>query len=473
MPSNQTWKSEVEQTGEILSERFQKFWQHMSPNEISKKNYWNIFTDQLQLENRKPSLNYYDYILKSGFQPIYSITHRRPVGYEALIRPFKNTQSATPREVFSNAVHAGVSGDLDIICHTLHAFNFKEVTENNNNDWLYLNIMPSSILYYSVGVMNFEEILKRTGIQPHQIVIEILENDITNDPRIDESINYFKQIGCKIAIDDFGAGHSNFERIWRLEPDMVKLDRSIITRSTYGKKLNFSLSKLVALLHETGSLVVAEGVETEEEALLVLDSNVDLVQGYYFAKPFLADEESNLKDNICEHLHNVFRKKTSEEADKSNRILMPYVRYTDSLISTLKENSKIENAVEANNDILVSQGLNDLRRVYMIDENGYQLGSNINILTSINGDYKKLSPLANTSNSNWYYRLYFQSAINSPNAIHCTGPYLSVTDSTMCLTLSVAIMIDERMTVVCCDIDWNKMENTNSNINFIPQALVT
>ena len=127
MKSNQAWKEETNQIEELLSERFEKFWQRMSLNSDDNNDYWNIFTDQLKVENRKPSLNYYDYILKSGFQPIYSITHRRPVGYEALIRPYKNLQTASPGEVFTNAVHAGVSGDLDIICHTLHAFNFKEI----------------------------------------------------------------------------------------------------------------------------------------------------------------------------------------------------------------------------------------------------------------------------------------------------------------------------------------------------------
>ena len=101
------------------------------------------------------------------------------------------------------------------------------------------------------------------------------------------------------------------------------------------------------------------------------------------------------------------------------------------------------------------------------------LGDSSIELSSLNNNHKTFSPLANTSNSNWYYRLYFRSAINSPNTIHCTDPYLSVTDSAMCLTLSVAIMIDGKMTVVCCDIDWDKTENINSIINFTPKALLS
>ncbi|MGB1800433.1 MAG: EAL domain-containing protein, partial [Gammaproteobacteria bacterium] len=428
-------------------------------------------TDQFQVENKKPSLNYYDYILKSGFQPIFSISHRRAVGYEALLRPFKNLQIVSPEEVFMNAVYAGVSADLDIICHTLHAYNFKETIKDNDN-WLFLNIIPSSIVYYDVGVMNFEEVLKRTGIQANQIVIEILENDIANDPRIDDAIEYFKEIGCKIAIDDFGAGYSNFERIWRLEPDMVKLDRTIIKRTAYSERLNFSLSKLVALLHETGSLVLAEGIETEEEGLLAIDSDVDLVQGYYFSKPFLADQFSELNDDKCEYLHNVFRKKTLEEANSSNETLMPYVRYLDNFVYSLKAGVTIDNAIDTNKDVLTSWGLSDLRRIYMIDENGYQIGSNIDIQVPNSNGSKKLSPLVNTSNSNWYYRPYFRSAISLPNAIHCSGPYLSMTDAEMCLTLSVAVMINGKLMVICCDIDWSNSSSSNAGINFTPKALL-
>lgn len=468
MESNQAIIFEADQTEAVLSERFQRFWQRMAPASINQKSYWNLFTDQLQLENRKPSLNFYDYILKSGFQPIYSITHRRPVGYEALIRPYKNLQTATPGEVFKNALNAGVSSDLDIICHTLHAFNFKEISERSSNDWLFLNIIPSSILHYSIGVMNFEEILKRSGIQSSQIIIEILENDITDDPRIDDAIDYFKEIGCKIAIDDFGAGHSNFERIWRLEPDMIKLDRSIVSRTTYNKKVNFSLSKLVALLHETGSLVVAEGLETEQEALSALDSDVDLLQGYYFAKPFLIDEAFNFNDNKCERLHSMFRKKITEEIDKSNSILMPYVNYLYSFVSMLKTGMNIDSAIDANNNVISNQEIKNLLRIYMLDEDGYQIGSNIDFLTSLKDSRKNLSPLVNTLNSNWYYRPYFRNAINLPNTIHCTGPYLSVTDAEMCLTLSVAVKIDGKTMVICCDIDW---ANSSSKVNFTPKNL--
>lgn len=471
MNNELAWKYETNQTEEVLSERFQKFWQRMAPNGTSQENYWDIFTDQLQVKNKKPSLNYYDYILKSGFQPIYSITHRRPVGYEALIRPYKNLQASTPDKVFTNAEYAGVSGDLDIICHTLHAFNFKEITDNNSNSWLFLNIIPSSILHYSAGIMNFEEVLKRTGIKPHQIVIEILENDIVNDPRIDDAIDYFKAIGCKIAIDDFGAGHSNFERIWRLEPEMVKLDRSIITHLTYSKKMNFSLAKLVSLLHETGALVIAEGVETEEEALVALDADVDLIQGFYFAKPFLAENKSEFDIDKCEGLYDVFRKQIAEETDKSNRSLAPYVNYLDSFVAVLKSGVEIKNEITANNDVLISQGLRNLRRVYTIDENGYQISTNINISDSKEESNNNFSPLQNTSNSNWYYRSYFRNAIKTPNTIQCSGPYLSVIDAAMCITLSIAIEVNGKTVVVCCDIEQAKSNDSNTILNFPEKQL--
>ena len=152
---------------------------------------------------------------------------------------------------------------------------------------------------------------------------------------------------------------------------------------------------------------------------------------------------------------------------------MPYVRYLDSFVSVLKAGVKIGNAIDANKAMITHQDLNNLRRVYIIDENGYQIGTNIDILTSKSANFKKLSPLVNTSNSNWYYRPYFRNAISSPNTIHCSDPYLSVTDAAMCLTLSVAVMVDGKRIVVCCDIDWSNPVSSRTSINFAPKALLS
>ena len=90
--------------------------------------------------------------------------------------------------------------------------------------------------------------------------------------------------GFLVAVDDFGAGHSNLDRLLTLRPDIVKLDRSLI--HAHQPDLRESvMPKLVSLLHEAGMLVVAEGIETEEDLLLAARSGVDFVQGFLFGQP--------------------------------------------------------------------------------------------------------------------------------------------------------------------------------------------
>ncbi|MDR8045831.1 EAL domain-containing protein, partial [Burkholderia cenocepacia] len=92
----------------------------------------------------------------------------------------------------------------------------------------------------------------------------------------------FRTHGFLIALDDFGAGQSNIERIWQLNPDIVKLDRIMLSHAAHRTGLTAILLGLVTLLHEAGKLVLVEGIETEHEAQIALSCEADFVQGYYF-----------------------------------------------------------------------------------------------------------------------------------------------------------------------------------------------
>jgi EAL domain-containing protein (putative c-di-GMP-specific phosphodiesterase class I) len=101
-------------------------------------------------------------------------------------------------------------------------------------------------------------------VRPEHVVIEILESEIKDRAYLKTLIAHFREMGCLIAIDDFGAGHSNFDRIWELEPDIVKIDRQLISSAEKSPKVKRILKGIVALIHEAGSLVVIEGIENAE-----------------------------------------------------------------------------------------------------------------------------------------------------------------------------------------------------------------
>jgi EAL domain-containing protein (putative c-di-GMP-specific phosphodiesterase class I) len=98
-------------------------------------------------------------------------------------------------------------------------------------------------------------------------------------------VDEVRRRGLRIAIDDFGAGYSNLRYISDLRPDLVKLDRKVLVGVKPGNRVYLLLHAIVRLIHEMGSEVVAEGIETAEELHSVRECGADYGQGYFLAMP--------------------------------------------------------------------------------------------------------------------------------------------------------------------------------------------
>ena len=116
-------------------------------------------------------------------------------------------------------------------------------------------------------------------------IIEILEYPYISEHACKLKIQATKAQNLKVAIDDFGDGLSNMDLVKLMSPDIVKLDRSLISNIDKDKKKQEDVKKLVLEFHERGIQVVAEGVERKEEYEYLLGLGVDFYQGYYFAMP--------------------------------------------------------------------------------------------------------------------------------------------------------------------------------------------
>ena len=123
-----------------------------------------------------------------------------------------------------------------------------------------------------------------------------------DETRLALAFEYYRTLGCLIVIDDFGAGYSNFDRIWRLKPDIVKIDREMTRRATVEPLARRMFAGIVSVLHEAGALVCVEGIETEAEALCATDADADLVQGHYFAPPGAELLPENARRDVFERL---------------------------------------------------------------------------------------------------------------------------------------------------------------------------
>ena len=224
--------------------------------------------------------------LNSAFQPLLDAQNMHTIAYEALLRVTDQSGRAiAPDSVFKSQFNnSGVVG-LDRLCRVIHSINFySQITEPAS---LFLNVNGRHLLGIQKGHHGsaFETLLSYCGLTPSQIVLEILESKVEEIDNVQEAITTYKSKGFRIAIDDFGADHSNFDRLWKLTPDIVKIDRSLIVQADHNPRAAKMLPHLVRLIHELGVQVVCEGIETYVQHIRSLDSGADILQGYYYARP--------------------------------------------------------------------------------------------------------------------------------------------------------------------------------------------
>lgn len=391
--------------------------------------------------------DYNDLRLFSLFQPIYSYALHRQVGFEALIRAYdRNNNLVLPPKIFrGGSINEMLA--IDRLCRCLHLANFQHII-NHTNAWLFLNVNPLIVSEYIPDRTPFmKEVLELYNIPTNRVVIEVLETAIANETKFMETIKYYREIGCMIAIDDFGAGHSNFNRIWDYHPDFVKLDRSIFTEAVANKKLGKSIPKLVELLHEYGSMVLAEGIETYDQAILCMHAGFDLIQGFLFSEPLEPDQLSGQADEIWPVLKTRYQHHISHKVDERDELLVPLIEEFQHAAMSIRDVTHVESACAK---IL---GRERVIRFYLIDDEGEQKSANIESKAAMENRNLLYAPLQDVNRAIWYHRPYFQKAISNVGEIQVTGPYFSITDTRPCITLSLARKLGGQLFVFCCDIE--------------------
>lgn len=134
------------------------------------------------------------------------------------------------------------------------------------------------------------EIIKEAGVNPRHIVIELTESyRIRSMQFLREILGELRSLGISIAMDDFGSGYSSLELLKNAPFDMVKVDKGFINgilQNTFDASF---IQCIVKLCHDVGIAVCLEGVETEAEYRLVKEMGPDMIQGFYFGKPQVAE----------------------------------------------------------------------------------------------------------------------------------------------------------------------------------------
>jgi EAL domain-containing protein (putative c-di-GMP-specific phosphodiesterase class I) len=390
------------------------------------------------------------WLLDSHFQPVFSFPHRRAVGYEALLRVTDAAgQSVSPLKFFEQIASFEQQWAADRLCRLLHVHNF--VQQAGDEGWLFLNIHPAVFVHGAQQTQALESsvrTMQSLGLPMHRVVLEVTEDVMAQEADFERAVANVRQTGCLLALDDFGAGHSNFDRIWHIHPEIVKLDRSLLRQACGSPRIARVLAQMVSLLHECGSLVLLEGVETRDEAMLALDVDVDMVQGFAFGRPVpgmlgpegVSDEIEEIWMLLDE------RHATTRRAHAGH--IAPYRE----AVKRAQAQLQAQTLPDACGELL---GMPGVQVCFLLDEQGRHLAEPVLPPDArFKAEDPRFEPLGRSGEARWARRPYFRRALDEPGVVQMTRPYLSLHGAQMCVTLSVAAPGPNGLRVLCTDIDW-------------------
>ncbi|MBF0504957.1 MAG: EAL domain-containing protein [Candidatus Omnitrophica bacterium] len=216
------------------------------------------------------------------FQPIYFFKPMRLMGFEMLSRPQTSTMMVNPEIFFKFALKYGVYYDVEMIGWNKALKTACEVFDGRQK--LFLNCDP--YLVESDKFKNIKDMFSGYGMPSNEVFLEVTERSavIAYDAFF-ERLRDFRDDGFKIAVDDVGAGYSSLEAIVQIKPEVIKLERQIISGMSADPFKRSIIKLIVSFCRENSIVCVAEGIENRQDFDVLLELGVDAGQGYYLSRP--------------------------------------------------------------------------------------------------------------------------------------------------------------------------------------------
>jgi len=218
-------------------------------------------------------------VFSHAYQPIVDTVLRRVFSQEALIRgpanePAFQVLAQVPahgkyRFDQDNRISAiALAAKLGLDCH------------------INLNFLPQGLYVAADSISSTIDAATRHGLPVKRIILEVTEGEVIADhAHFAASLNQYRSLGMKVAIDDFGAGYSGLNLLADFQPDQVKIDMHLVRGiETHGARQSI-VRAIIQVCEDLGIDLIAEGVETVDEYLWFADQGVRLFQGYLFARP--------------------------------------------------------------------------------------------------------------------------------------------------------------------------------------------
>ena len=228
------------------------------------------------------------------YQPIWSTKENRFASAEALVRlqDCGDLGFISPEIFIPMAEQQGMIGEIgSIVFEKVCSFASENRLWEKGVNYIEVNLSGMQSVDPALPAQ-LMSVMHKYGIQPKFINLEITETaSIDGGEMLDVNMKRLRSLGCHFSMDDFGTGYSNLAKMAKVHFELVKLDKSLIWPA-FGENPGepmVILNSCIAMILQLGAHIVAEGVETQEQADFLAEHGVNYLQGYYYSKPISGD----------------------------------------------------------------------------------------------------------------------------------------------------------------------------------------
>jgi diguanylate cyclase (GGDEF)-like protein/PAS domain S-box-containing protein len=228
------------------------------------------------------------------YQPLVRLDTGSIVGAEALIRWQDGERLVPPGDFLPLAERTGLMGPLSDWVIGEACAQAKLWRDRNVDLYVSINLPPS--FWQPTAMRHVLSTIESFGLSPDRLMIEITESAMMVESRanMESVIDELHQRGLRLAIDDFGSGHSSLSRLNQMRVSTLKIDRSFVQDLPHDPNSAVLVSSIIQLAKNLGLDPLAEGIETEEQRAFFLKHGCDLGQGFHFSRPVAAKELETL-----------------------------------------------------------------------------------------------------------------------------------------------------------------------------------
>lgn len=238
----------------------------------------------------------FDIPFAMAFQPIVDTRTGTVFAYEALVR---GVDGASAQSILSSVTSTN-RYSFDQACRVKAIDTAMAAGLMNSDARLSINFLPNAVYSPLACIQLTLQTARSAGMPLDRLIFEFTENEEMGSPEhVASIIDTYKQIGFKVAIDDFGAGHSGLDMFARFVPDEIKLDMDLVRGIDRDVRRQAIVRAVVRMCDDLDTLVIAEGIETADEAAMLRTLGVRYHQGYWYARPALGCLPTPRADSIA------------------------------------------------------------------------------------------------------------------------------------------------------------------------------